>query len=723
MSKISRYFIQPGVNFVDFSLDLQPDASLQGQTVVMRGSSLVDRVYVGHGLSVDFTASLGNTDLIFVAGTRADFTASLSGINLRLTHKSSPGTQITLGTGDQVIFADGWLSTTAMIDALKSGGTEPALNASLTASGTVAEVAARTLAGAQPPVSRVLGFASGTEGHTFGQVVTGMRLVLKGTPYADVVYVKPGTSVDFRNSLAGEDRVYLTGGWGDYTKVRLNSNSMRLSRGNEGVEVSVGDRLFFADGSVLVQPALTAIGANPNASTTDLGGNWDPTRTTPGLSVTPGTLALANFTDSGALANDFLSNDSTFDLSLTGSQAGTTAVYQVRAPGANTWTDLAGSAIVQVADGRYQYRVKVSDANGTTAYSNVLPANDGAIVIDQTAPVVTSSASATVLENAAAGSTVYTATATDAHELRFALKADNSDDASAFLIDPSTGVVTIKASPDFETQASYTFTVVATDAAGNATEQVVTLSVTNVDEVPPQITSSATATVQENVAAGSVVYTATATDTDAVAGSAITYGLKPGGDAAAFHIDPQSGAVRIIDSPDFEDPHNPDHEYTFTVLATDAAGNSAEKTVTLRVTDVAVEVLAFTSPATASVPENVLADHVVYRPTLSAPADAGTITYALKSDNADDAGAFSIDEDTGVVRIVASPDFEDANNADHQYTFTVVATDGAGQTAEKRVTLSVTNVDDTAPVFSSSGTATAIAENVDASSKLSQVSR
>ena len=33
MSKISRYFIQPGVNFVDFSLDLQPDASLQGQTV------------------------------------------------------------------------------------------------------------------------------------------------------------------------------------------------------------------------------------------------------------------------------------------------------------------------------------------------------------------------------------------------------------------------------------------------------------------------------------------------------------------------------------------------------------------------------------------------------------------------------------------------------------------------------------------------------------------
>ena len=100
MSKISRYFIQPGVNFVDFSLDLQPDASLQGQTVVLRGSSLVDRVYVGHGLSVDFTASLGNTDLIFVAGTRADFTASLSGINLRLTHKSSPGTQITLGTGD-----------------------------------------------------------------------------------------------------------------------------------------------------------------------------------------------------------------------------------------------------------------------------------------------------------------------------------------------------------------------------------------------------------------------------------------------------------------------------------------------------------------------------------------------------------------------------------------------------------------------------------------------
>ena len=39
-------------------------------------------------------------------------------------------------------------------------------------------------------------------------------------------------------------------------------------------------------------------------------------------------------------------------------------------------------------------------------------------------------------------------------------------DAAAFNIDSATGVVTIKASPDYETQTSYSFTVKAQDAGG-----------------------------------------------------------------------------------------------------------------------------------------------------------------------------------------------------------------------------------------------------------------
>jgi len=57
---------------------------------------------------------------------------------------------------------------------------------------------------------------------------------------------------------------------------------------------------------------------------------------------------------------------------------------------------------------------------------------------------------------------VYTAVATDAGAVTYSLAGA---DASAFDINPTNGAVTIKASPDFETKPSYSFKVVATDAA------------------------------------------------------------------------------------------------------------------------------------------------------------------------------------------------------------------------------------------------------------------
>ena len=51
-------------------------------------------------------------------------------------------------------------------------------------------------------------------------------------------------------------------------------------------------------------------------------------------------------------------------------------------------------------------------------------------------------------------------------------------------MDSITGAVTLTANPDFETKSSYTFTVVATDAAGNASEKPVTLNIGNVNEAP-----------------------------------------------------------------------------------------------------------------------------------------------------------------------------------------------------------------------------------------------
>ena len=74
--------------------------------------------------------------------------------------------------------------------------------------------------------------------------------------------------------------------------------------------------------------------------------------------------------------------------------------------------------------------------------------------------------------------------------------------------------MSLTADPDYETKNSYSFTVTASDAAGNTSAATtVTFSITNVDEVAPTITSGATGTnLAENSGAGQTVYTIAASD-------------------------------------------------------------------------------------------------------------------------------------------------------------------------------------------------------------------
>ncbi|MGE6269135.1 cadherin domain-containing protein [Aeromonas media] len=217
----------------------------------------------------------------------------------------------------------------------------------------------------------------------------------------------------------------------------------------------------------------------------------------------------------------------------------------------------------------------------------------GPTSIDAALPVITSADMATAIdENSNVGQTVYIAAASDANNITYSLKA--VDDHAAFSINSSTGAVTLSTNPDYETKGSYSFTVVATDVAGNASEQVVTLNVNNLDEVAPTITSAVTATaISENSGAGQVVYTVTSTDTDDVVTGSTSYSIKPGADAAQFSINAATGAVTLIGNPDYETKAS----YSFTVVATDAAGNASEQTVTLAINDLVDE----TAPTVSSI--------------------------------------------------------------------------------------------------------------------------
>jgi hypothetical protein len=126
----------------------------------------------------------------------------------------------------------------------------------------------------------------------------------------------------------------------------------------------------------------------------------------------------------------------------------------------------------------------VTDAAGNTSTDQVVLTGDG------TAPTFSPSTTPSISEGSTkAGALVYTPTsATDASTVTYSLK--EVDDFSAFDIDTSTGKVYAATTLDYEVQTSYDFTVVATDAAGNATEADVTLTLTDVDEVTPVLRSA-----------------------------------------------------------------------------------------------------------------------------------------------------------------------------------------------------------------------------------------
>ena len=96
------------------------------------------------------------------------------------------------------------------------------------------------------------------------------------------------------------------------------------------------------------------------------------------------------------------------------------------------------------------------------------------------------------------------------------------------------------------------------------------------DWTPPTFASATTATAVENQ---NVLYTAYATDTT----SSVVYSLVAGGDAHLLNVDPAGGVVTLKTGVlDYESAKT---TYAFTVQATDVAGNTAQRAVTVSVTD------------------------------------------------------------------------------------------------------------------------------------------
>ena len=302
----------------------------------------------------------------------------------------------------------------------------------------------------------------------------------------------------------------------------------------------------------------------------------------------------------------------------------------------------------------------------------------------------------TVAENTTAVADVN-ATDVDGDTITYSL---TGDDAALFDVDPSTGVVTFKAAPNYEVPLDtggdnvYNVTVVASDGLLSDTQDF-TINVNNLDEVAPTITSGDTAAaIDENSGTGQVVYTASADDSADIS-AGVTFSLG-GADAGAFSIDSGTGAVTLTVDPNYEDQSS----YSFTVLADDGVNTPTEQTVTLDITNLDEDAPGFDSGTTAdAIDENSGAGQMVYDANATDPATDGgpsdPVTYSFGGGTDD--GLFSIDSGTGEVTLTGNPDYEDKSS----YSFDVTATDDAGNDTTQTVTLAINDLDEVAPTVSS----------------------
>ena len=181
--------------------------------------------------------------------------------------------------------------------------------------------------------------------------------------------------------------------------------------------------------------------------------------------------------------------------------------------------------------------------------------------------------------------------------------------------------------------------------------------------------------------------TITATDDD---GDTLSFSLS-GTDASSMSINSSSGVLVFDSAPDYETKTS----YSATVTASDGT-NSSTQNITITITDIDDTAPVFTSSASFSAAENQTSIGTVTATDVD--TDNASITFSIS-------GSELAITSGGVLYICSTPDYETKSS----YSATVTASDGTNSSTQD-ITVTVTNVNDNSPVFTS-GAAFSVVEN------------
>lgn len=388
-----------------------------------------------------------------------------------------------------------------------------------------------------------------------------------------------------------------------------------------------------------------------------------------------------------------------------------------------------------------------ADAGANNIYNVIVQVTDGLNIdtqaitititnVNDTPPVITSNGggvNAAIAIGEAGSTAVTTVTATDADNINASLSYSiGGIDKDRFLI-TSAGAISFLSAPNFEVPLDaggnnvYNITVQVSDGL-NFDTQAIAITVTNINDNPPVITSNIAnntggATAEITVGNGAVVVT-TVTATDADINTNLTYSIIGGADQDKFQIinNPalNNAVLNFITPPIFALPTDSNGNNTYLV---DVQVSDGTFTDTQSITVIVSEAPAITSngggaTAAIAIPENSTAVTTVTATTIP------NIVISFSIIGGADAAKFEIDANTGVLNFKAGfiPDFERPTFAGNDplnllnlglidrgfYEVTVQAQSGflggGGLTDTQTIAVTVTNVAgvaDTTPFINS----------------------
>ena len=282
----------------------------------------------------------------------------------------------------------------------------------------------------------------------------------------------------------------------------------------------------------------------------------------------------------------------------------------------------------------------------------------------------------------------------------------NGNPLSLFLIDPLSGTITLNGSLDFETTPDYQLFVTATDQGLPVMSGTSTVAVTveNVNETPPSVSSNQTVFVPENAPLRLAIADFDAEDSDK---TAVSFSLDQG-NSSTFGID-SNGTVRLLMNIDYETKL----EYIVEVIATDGE-RSVTAWLTVNVLDVNEYNPVFIGNTDFYIDEELPSRTTVGQVNAIDRDGSSLVTYTF----AQQSQYFALNSTTGMITTIVELDREQLGHVFipplSQHTLTVIGHDQGTPQRQNLTTVTITlnDINDNAPIFANTFYEKSLLENL-----------